>query len=42
MKMGLQLTYKIMDRGYIELLGPEGISRGIKYMTYRVSSTQSG
>jgi len=31
-----------MDRGYIELLGPEGISRGIKQMTKRVSSRQSG
>lgn len=42
MKAGLDLTYKLMDRGYIELLGPEGISRGVKEMTKRISSTQSG
>jgi hypothetical protein len=42
MSAGLHITYKLLDRGYIELLGPEGISRGIKQMTKRVSSRQSG
>jgi len=42
LRAGQDLTYKLMDRGYIELMGPEGVSRGVKEMTKRVSSTQSG
>lgn len=40
--MGQNLTYKIMDRGYIEMVGPEGVSRAIKQVTKSISGTQSG
>lgn len=40
--MGHEITYKVLDRGYIEILGPLGISKGVTELTRRSSSLQAG
>lgn len=42
MSIGHTLTYKTLDRGYIELMGPEGITRGVRVLSKAVSSLQAG
>ena len=39
---GHTITYKVLDRGYIELLGPLGVSKGVSELTRRASLLQSG
>jgi len=40
--MGHEITYKTLDRGYIEILGPLGVSKGVSELTKQASSLQSG
>lgn len=42
LKIGHIITYKVLDRGWIEILGPYGISRGLIYITRNLSTLQSG
>lgn len=42
LNMGHEITYKTLDRGYIELVGPLGIIKGVSELTKRTSSLQSG
>lgn len=39
---GHNITYKVLDRGLIEILGPKGISQGIKQLSISGSNLQSG
>ena len=42
LNMGHDITYKVLDRGYIEFVGPMGLTRGITYITKQISALQSG
>ncbi len=42
MGLGHTLTYKTLDRGYIELMGPEGVVRGVRLLSKTVSGLQAG
>lgn len=40
--MGYVVTYRVIDRGLLEMIGPLGIARVLKTLTQRVSNIQSG
>jgi hypothetical protein len=42
MTFGHEVTYKTLDRGYIELAGPKGITAAIQNVTKITSRLQSG
>lgn len=40
--VGNNITYKVLDRGWIEIIGPYGISKSLILITRNLSSLQSG
>merc|ERR1711916_404486 len=42
LKFGYEISFKLLDRGFIEVIGPNGISRGILALSQRVSKLQTG
>ena len=42
LKIGNNITYKVLDRGWIEIIGPYGISKSLILITRNISSLQSG
>ena len=42
LKFGHEVSYKTLDRGYIEFMGPSGIKSSVKYLTNISSLLQSG
>ena len=42
LKLGLNITYKKIDKGLIELFGPLGMSRGIFFLAGKMIKIQSG
>jgi hypothetical protein len=42
MLFGHTVTYKIIDKGLIEYIGPTGISLSLSSLTKTISSAQSG
>lgn len=42
LEWGYQVSYKQIDRGLIEMWGPEGLSKNIKKLSISLSSLQSG
>ena len=41
-KFGHLITYRIIDRGILEIIGPKGISRVLIRLTQNISNFQSG
>jgi NADH-ubiquinone oxidoreductase chain 5 len=41
-KFGHLISYKVIDRGLLEILGPRGISSVIINITQKISNLQSG
>jgi NADH-ubiquinone oxidoreductase chain 5 len=39
---GYHISFKLIDRGVIELVGPLGITRGLSQLTKKISQFQSG
>ncbi|MBX7076457.1 MAG: hypothetical protein K1X33_03945 [Methanobacteriaceae archaeon] len=39
---GYHISFKLVDRGIIELIGPLGITRGLSVIIKRVSNLQTG
>ena len=42
MKFGHLITYRVIDRGVLEIIGPRGISNVIIKLTQNISNLQSG
>jgi len=42
LNIGHNITYKLLDRGWIEIFGPFGISKALMFFTKNLSSLQSG
>jgi len=42
LNFGYNISFKVLDRGLIELLGPLGIVRLLSYISYKFSKLQSG
>ena len=41
-KFGYLVSYRIIDRGLLEILGPSGLSTLLRYLSQRLSRLQSG
>ncbi len=41
-KFGHMVTYKVIDRGLLEIVGPEGVSKICIKLSQRISNLQSG
>jgi proton-translocating NADH-quinone oxidoreductase chain L len=39
---GYEVSYKLIDKGWLEFLGPTGVSRGVTYVSTKFSKFQSG
>jgi len=42
LKIGHEITYKVLDRGLIEKIGPSGVVEEISKLSQKVSEIQSG
>ena len=42
LKFGYDISYKTIDRGLIEKVGPSGIVQSIRYIVNRINGLQSG
>ncbi len=42
LKCGHTITYRVIDRGLLEMVGPLGLSKVLKGLTQRISGLQSG
>lgn len=42
MKFGHLVSYRIIDRGLLEIVGPSGLSALLRYLSQRQSRLQSG
>jgi len=40
--LGYQVTFKILDRGFVEIIGPNGLARVVKTLSILVSKVHSG
>lgn len=41
-KFGYLISYRVIDRGLLEILGPSGLSAILRYLSQRLSRLQSG
>lgn len=42
LRFGNEISYKLIDRGVIEYIGPVGLSRGLEQFSVTLSRIQSG
>jgi NADH-ubiquinone oxidoreductase chain 5 len=40
--IGYHITFKLLDKGFIELIGPDGLIKSFSYYSKKLSSLQSG